>query len=157
MSLYLWIKLLHIVSATILFGTGLGIAYFMLKAYLSGNEDTMAITTRNVVLADWIFTTPAVAIQLASGLWLTRQIGISFDSVWFVLVAGLFVLVGACWIPVVRIQIRIRDVMADKGNEGECRRLMKSWMILGAIAFACVLALFYLMVFKVGIGQPVFS
>ncbi len=157
MSLYLWIKLLHIVSATILFGTGLGIAYFMLKAYLSGNKDTMAITTKNVVLADWIFTSPAVAIQLASGLWLTWQIGISFDSVWFVLVAGLFVLVGACWVPVVWIQIRIRDAMADEGNEGECRRLMQGWMTLGAIAFACVLALFFLMVFKVGIDQPVFS
>ena len=64
MTLYLWIKLLHILSATVLFGTGMGTAFFMLKAYLSANDEAMAVTTRSVVMADWIFTTPAVVMQL---------------------------------------------------------------------------------------------
>jgi uncharacterized membrane protein len=157
MSPYLWIKLVHIISATILFGTGLGIAFFMLKAYLSGNQDTMVVTTRNVVLADWIFTTPAVVIQFASGLWLTQQIGIPFDSVWFVLVVSLFVLVGGCWVPVVWIQLRIRDIVASNVDVIDCRRLMSVWMVLGAVAFSGVLLLFFLMVFRVGVDQPVFS
>lgn len=157
MSPYLWIKLVHIISATILFGTGLGIAFFMLKAYLSGNQDTMVVITRNVVLADWIFTTPAVVIQLASGLWLTQKIGTPFDSVWFVSVISLFVLVGGCWIPVVWIQIKIRDVVASDGDKLDCRRLMSIWMVLGAVAFSGVLLLFFLMVFRVGIDQSVFS
>ena len=157
MSPYLWIKLVHIISATILFGTGLGIAFFMLKAYLSGNQDTMVTTTQNVVLADWIFTTPAVVIQVASGLWLTQKIGIPFNSVWFVSVISLFCLVGGCWIPVVRIQMRIRDIVASGRGGVDCRRLMLTWMVLGAVAFSGVLLLFFLMVSRVGIDRLIFS
>ena len=112
MNSYLWIKLLHILSATVLFGTGMGTAFMMLRAYLSKNDDAMAVTSRNVVMADWLFTTPAVVVQLATGLWLMGKLGIAFDSAWFVAVISLFVLVGACWIPVVWIPIRIRDLIA---------------------------------------------
>jgi uncharacterized membrane protein len=79
MDLYSWIKLLHILSSTLMFATGLGAAFFMLRAYLSGNTEAMKITTRNAVLADWLFTTPSVVVQLATGLWLTWQLGIPFD------------------------------------------------------------------------------
>ena len=96
MNLYSWIKLLHVLSATLILGTGLGTAYFMLKAYLSGNREAFAVTTRSVVSADWIFTTPAILVQLASGLWLTWRLGIPFGSVWFVAVLSLFVFVGLC-------------------------------------------------------------
>jgi uncharacterized membrane protein len=60
MTLYLWIKLIHILGATVLFGTGIGTAFFMFKAYLSKNDEAMAVTTQNVVVADWLFTTPAI-------------------------------------------------------------------------------------------------
>lgn len=151
MNAYLWIKLVHIVGATVLFGTGLGIAFFMLKAFLSGNREALAVTARNVVLADWIFTAPAVVIQLLSGVWLTRQIGIPFDSAWFVAVVGLFILVGACWIPVVWIQIRVRKIVSDGGSSVDIQRLMSVWIGLGAVAFAGVLLLLFLMVSRVGI------
>jgi len=150
MNAYLWVKLIHIIGATVLFGTGLGIAFFMLKAFLSGNREALAITSRNVVLADWIFTTPAVVIQLVSGVWLTQQIGIPFDSAWFIAVASLFVLVGACWIPVVWIQIRIRKIVSDGGSGVDIRRLMSIWTGLGVIAFTGVLLLLFLMVSRVG-------
>ena len=68
MSAYYWIKLLHILSATILFGTGIGTAFFMYKAFKSQNREAIRITTQNVVLADWLFTTPAVVIQLPTGV-----------------------------------------------------------------------------------------
>ena len=151
MNAYLWIKLVHIVGATVLFGTGLGVAFFMLKAFLSGNREALAVTTRNVVLADWIFTAPAVVVQLISGLWLTRQIGIPFDSAWFVAVTSLFVLVGACWIPVVWIQIRIRKIVSEGDGRAEVQRLMTVWIGLGAVAFAGVLLLLFLMVSRVGV------
>ncbi len=151
MTIYLWIKLLHILSATVLFGTGMGTAFFMLRTYLSKNEAAMAITTRNVVMADWLFTTPAVVIQLVSGLWLTSKLGIAFDSAWFVTVIGLFVFVGACWTPVVWIQIRVRDLIDSNAERGEYRNLMRVWMVLGALAFSSVVLLFYLMVSKTGV------
>jgi uncharacterized membrane protein len=150
MTGYLWIKLLHILSATVLFGTGIGTAFFMLKAYLSKNEQAIAVTTHHVVMADWLFTAPAVVIQLASGLWLTSRLGIPFDSVWFVTVISLFIFVGACWIPVVWIQIRIRDLLAGGASRDDYRMLMRVWAALGLPAFGSVLMLFYLMVAKTG-------
>lgn len=150
MTSYLWIKLLHILSATVLFGTGIGTAFFMLRAHLSNNEEAMVVTTRNVVMADWLFTTPAVVIQLLSGLWLTDKLGIAFDSVWFVTVISLFVFVGACWIPVVRIQLRIRDLIAAGAGRESYRKLMRTWIVLGVLAFSSVIILFYLMVSKTG-------
>ncbi len=68
MNLYLSVKLLHIISAALLFGTGLGTAFFMLRAYKSENAEAMKITTKNVVLADWFFTTPAVVMQIVTGI-----------------------------------------------------------------------------------------
>ncbi len=155
MNLYLWIKLLHILSATVLLGTGMGTAFFMLRAYRSGSEEVMKVTTANVVLADWIFTTPAVVIQLATGLWLSLQLGIPWGSAWFVAVMSLFVLVGACWLPVVWIQIRIRKMIAAGVQRNAYRSLMRVWMALGVPAFASVLLLFFLMVSKTGVSRMV--
>lgn len=150
MNSYLWIKLLHILSATVLFGTGMGTAFFMLRAYLSKSDEALAVTTRNVVLADWLFTTPAIIVQFASGLWLTSRLGIAFDSVWFVAVVSLFVFVGVCWIPVVWIQLRIRDLVAAGAGRRSYRKLMQTWIVLGVLAFSSVIILFYLMVSKTG-------
>ena len=150
MTLHLWIKLLHILSATVLFGTGMGTAFFMLKAYLSKNDEAMAVTTRNVVMADWLFTTPAIVVQLATGLWLTDKLNISFNSAWFIAVICLYVFVGFCWIPVVWIQIRIRDQIASGASRGDYKKLMRAWIALGVPAFTNVLILFYLMVSKIG-------
>jgi uncharacterized membrane protein len=151
MTPYLWIKLLHILSSTVLFGTGMGIAFFMLKAYLSNNDEAMAVTTRHVVVADWFFTAPAVLIQLVTGLWLTSKLNISFSSTWFLAVIGLYILVGACWIPVVWIQMRVRDLIAGGAKRDEYKKLMRTWAALGLPAFSGVLVLFYLMVSKKGI------
>ncbi len=150
MTSYLWIKLLHILSSTVLFGTGMGIAFFMLKAYLSKNDEAMAVTTRHVVVADWLFTAPAVVIQLVTGLWLTSKLNISFGSTWFIAVIGLYILVGICWIPVVWIQMRVRDLIASGANRDEYRTLMRVWAALGFPAFGGVLVLFFLMVSRYG-------
>lgn len=150
MTLHLWIKLVHVLSATILFGTGLGIAFFMFRAYRSRNEAAFMTTARNVVIADWVFTTPAVIVQLATGLWLTAKLNIAWDSAWFVAVISLYAVAGACWIPVVRIQMRICDQLdAGKGRES-CVHLMRAWVTLGVPAFTSVLVIFFLMISKLG-------
>jgi uncharacterized membrane protein len=150
MSTYLWIKLVHILSATVLFGTGLGTAFFMVKAYLSENDEAMRITTKAVVQADWIFTTPAVVIQFFTGVWLTTHLNIAFDSAWFLAVVSLYALVGACWIPVVAIQIRIRNLIAAGQRRASYEKLMRYWLALGVPAFASVIVIFFLMVSKLG-------
>ena len=151
MNLYLWLKLVHIISATVVFGTGIGIAFFMLRAAVSGNEQAMRVTVKNVVLADWIFTTPAVIVQFVTGIWLTLMLNIPMTSLWFVSVIALFLLVGACWLPVVRIQIKIRDALEDE-PPGDYQQLMKTWFVLGVLAFLAILVIFYLMVTKAGMN-----
>lgn len=149
---YLAIKLAHILSSTILFGTGIGTAFFMLRAYHGGDRDAACGTAETVVMADWLFTMPAVVTQLVTGLWLTHKLGIAWQSMWFVTVLGLFVFVGACWLPVVWIQIRVRDILRSGAQLSECRHLMAAWTTLGAFAFSAVVVIFILMVYKPWLG-----
>lgn len=157
MDLYLSVKLIHIVSASLLFGTGLGTAFFMLRAYRSENAEAMRITTNNVVLADWLFTTPAVFMQIVTGLWLTQRLGIPFTSVWFIMVIALFFLVGACWLPVVWIQIKVKNIIREGRPFADCKRLMAAWIALGIPAFVSVLVLFALMVYRPWIDRLLFA
>lgn len=156
MTLYFAIKLVHIVSATLLFGTGLGTAFFMWSAYRSGNLQALRVTNRHVVIADWLFTAPAVVVQLVSGLWLVSFLRIPLGSAWFVSVSGLFVLIGLCWLPVVWIQVRLSKLIAENAvtdlSPGY-RRLMAIWVGLGIPAFLSMLVLFGLMVFKPGVSR----
>lgn len=153
MNEYLLLKLIHILSSTILFGTGLGTAFFMWRADHSGDIRAIAIVSRNVVLADWLFTTPAVLIQPLTGFWLMYLLGIPLDSTWIAISLVLYVLIGFCWIPVVFIQMRVARLAGELNEQGmppnaEFRRLMRWWYGLGWPAFISVIAIFWLMVFK---------
>ena len=150
---YLVVKWLHILSSTLLFGTGLGIAFFMWMAHRRGDVRVIAGVARLVVIADAMFTAPAVLIQLTTGLWLAHRSGLSLQLHWIALALVLFVLVGACWLPVVWMQIRIRDLAMEAVARSEplpqrYYTLMRAWFILGWPAFLGVLAIFWLMVVK---------
>jgi len=149
---YFVAKLIHILAAVVVTGTGVGIAFFMFMANRSNNPQAIYITTQLVVLGDWLFTTPAVIVQVASGLYLMHILGYSFSSDWFYAVAGLFTLIGLCWLPVLKIQYRLRVLAAEsaKRNQisGEFKSLMRVWTLLGLPAFAAILVIFWLMVFK---------
>ena len=148
MELHFGIKLVHVLSATLLFGTGLGIAFFMLMAYRSNDAQVLRKTAETVVIADWLFTTPAVILQIVTGLWLTHRLGIPYESIWFLAVMGWFILVGICWLPVVWIQIRVRDLLRSGSTIDNCRPLMRIWIALGIPAFLSVIVIFGLMVYK---------
>lgn len=152
MDSYLVLRLLHIVSAIVLVGTGFGIAFFMFMVSRSGNVQAIAVTARHVVLADWLFTTPAIIIQFISGILLMIRLEYSFTSSWFLAVMVLFVLIGACWIPVVFIQYRLRAMAQSRIAINEIspafRRLMRLWTVLGTAAFAMILMIIWLMVFR---------
>ena len=153
MDEYLTLKLIHILSSTFLFGTGLGTAFYMWRADVSGNIQTIAVVSRNVVLADWLFTTPAIIIQPLTGFWLMYLLGLPLNSTWIWSSLILYILVGCCWIPVVFIQIRVSRLAAslyeqDLPPNGEFHRLMRWWYGLGWPAFISVIVIFWLMVFK---------
>ena len=106
---YLIAKVLHILSSTILFGTGIGTAFQMVWAMRTGKVETIHSVASGVVVADWVFTTPAGIIQPLTGLWLITLAGYSLSEPWLVATYALYALAFACWAPVVRLQIRIRD------------------------------------------------
>jgi uncharacterized membrane protein len=148
-----WLKLVHILSATLLFGTGLGTAFFMWRADKAGDVAAIAVTARHVVLADLLFTTPAVIVQPVTGLWLAYERGYDFTEGWLYAAIALYIVTGACWLPVVWLQARMRDMAEAARQSGEAlparyHRYMRLWFILGWPAFAAVLAIFVLMLFR---------
>jgi uncharacterized membrane protein len=153
MEHYAWLKLVHILSSTLLFGTGLGTAFYMWRAHRSGDSAFMAKVARNVVVADWAFTLPAVIVQPVTGFAMAHVAGFPVISTWIAASLGLYALVGACWLPVVGIQIRVARLTARAASGGgpvppEVHRLMAWWYALGWPAFLGVIAIFALMVFK---------
>lgn len=149
MDSYLILKLLHIVAAVVVAGTGSGIAFFMWMAHRSGNWQALRITTRHVVLADWLFTAPAVLLQAVTGILLVQKLGWSLSSPWFTWVISLYVFIAACWLPVVVIQYRLRAICQQEQQQwDELSRLMRTWTLLGVCAFTAIGVIFWLMVFK---------
>jgi len=148
------LKLVHLLGASVLFGTGLGIAFFMFMAHRTGHAGVIAVTLRFVVIADFVFTATSVVVQPLSGFALAQAIGISpLDEFWIVLSLILYVVVGLCWLPVVFIQIRMRNLAQDaavntKPLPDAYRRLFRIWFVLGWPAFAGVIAIFALMIWQ---------
>jgi len=151
--LYLSLKTIHILSATVLFGTGAGSAYYMLRAHLSGNVQAIAVTTRHVVVADWLFTTTSAIVQVITGIWMAWLVGWPLTQKWIIISFGLYFLAGACWLPVVWLQYRLRD-MAEEALANDSPlpplyyRYMRIWFWLGWPAFISLVIVFFLMVFK---------
>lgn len=152
MEYYLTLKLIHILAAVVVTGTGAGIAFFMFMANRSNNPQAIYITAKHVILGDWIFTTPAVITQIITGVYLMNMQGYSFSALWFYWVMGLFAFIGVCWIPVLRIQYKLRELAKISVDSNqvtpEFKSLMKTWTLLGIPAFTAILAIFWLMVFK---------
>lgn len=152
-DVYLLVKVVHILSSTVLFGTGLGTAFFMWQSNRSSDIAAIAVTARHVVIADWLFTMPAMIAQPVTGLWLAFDGGYRLTEGWLVLSVALFVLAGACWLPVVWLQIRMRNLAAAARVAGESlpplfHRHMRIWFALGWPAFFAILVIFFLMVLK---------
>ncbi len=153
MTAFVLLKLVHVIGACVLFGTGLGIAFFMLMAHRTADPATVAVTARIVVIADTLFTTTAVILQPLTGAALAAVMGYSLREPWIVASFLLYVVVGACWLPVVWIQIRMRNLAVAARDKGaplppQYHRLFRYWFALGWPAFAGVVAIFLLMVAK---------
>lgn len=155
MNSYLVVKYVHVLSAAVLLGTGIGIAYFLLTAHLSRNIEALRVVARYVILADWIFTATAVVVQPVSGVLLMMDRGWSFTSHWFIATTILYVAVGACWIPVVVLQYRMARLLREAKNHAalgaDYYRAFRLWVTLGVPAFVMVLALYAVMIFKPGL------
>lgn len=150
---YVAVKWLHILSSTLLFGTGIGSAYYMFCASLNREPRSAFFVVRQVVIADWIFTAPAIVFQPLSGFYLVYLAGIPLNSAWIVWSTVLYVVAGLCWLPVVWIQIRMRELAraalsANAELPPQYWRYFRLWVLLGIPAFLALVVVFYLMVAK---------
>jgi uncharacterized membrane protein len=151
---YLVAKWLHILSSTILFGAGVGSAFHLFAASRRGGLPAIAAAARTVVLADWLFTLPTAVFQPASGLWLLHLMQVPLSTPWVAWSLALYALAIGCWLPVVVIQLRLRDIAAQALQAGEPQAppaywtLWRWWTGLGFAAFFAFLAIFWLMVAK---------
>ncbi len=149
---FLTLKLIHILSAIILFGVGLGTVFYKIMADRSGDVAAIAVTGRHVVLADWWFTTPTVIIQPLTGLLLAEQLSLPLSEDWLRQTLLLYLAAGLCWLPVVYLQIRMRDIAVESFRQERplpprYRRYALIWLWLGVPAFFAMLTITSLMVF----------
>jgi uncharacterized membrane protein len=150
---YLILKWVHIVSSTLLFGTGLGSAFYMFFASRTRDPRVIAVVVKYVVIADWLFTTPTVILQPVSGFLLAHQGGLSLRAPWLAVSIALFLLAGAAWLPVVWMQMRMRDMAVQSAASGSALperywRFLRYWVALGVVAFVALVIVFFLMVVK---------
>lgn len=159
MDLVLVLRWLHVLGATVLLGTGAGIAFFMLMAVRTRRADLIAHVADTVVVADLVFTATAVVAQPVTGALLAHAAGWRLTEGWIVLSLGLYVLTGLCWLPVVWIQLRLRDLAREAAGRGEdlpprFDRLYRLWFVLGFPAFASVLTIIWLMLARPALPMP---
>jgi uncharacterized membrane protein len=154
---YLFMKYLHVVSSTLLFGTGIGSAFYLLATTLSLDVRAAAVVTRMVVRADWLFTATTAVLQPATGFWMVHRLGLPLSTPWLKASIVCYVLAIACWLPVVWLQMRLRDLAAEAARGGTVLssrywQVFRWWVALGVPAFFLFLALFWLMIAKPTLG-----
>lgn len=147
------VRVAHVLGATVLFGTGAGIAFFMVLARKTEEPALIAHVAGTVVIADTVFTATAAAFQPITGYLLAKSIGWSLTEGWVFLSLFLYIFVGIFWLPVVWIQIKLRDiarVAAISATElpPEWFRLYRIWFACGFPAFFAMVAIFWLMLTK---------
>jgi uncharacterized membrane protein len=150
---YIILKWVHVLSATILFGTGIGSAFYVFAANREKNIAGIHFATAHVVIADWLFIAPAVVIQFVTGVWLLYLTGYSLSDGWVLWGVALYFFVGICWLPAVWMQIKMRDMAKAALETGGSLpdyywRLDRWWIAAGSLAFPAVVVIFYLMVAK---------
>jgi uncharacterized membrane protein len=149
---YIALKFLHVIGATVLLGTGAGIAFFMLMAHRDGRPAVVAAVARIVVIGDFLFTATAVVAQPVTGVLLAYLVGYSLLDGWIVLSILLYIFTGAFWLPVIWMQMRMRDLAAAAAaKQGAALppgyyRLFWTWFAFGFPAFSAVLGIYWLMI-----------
>ena len=151
MTEYYLLKFLHVIGATVLLGTGAGIAFFMLLADRTGDTKVIAGVARIVVIADFVFTATAVILQPITGVLLARTVGYDLAEGWIVASIALYIFTGLFWLPVVWMQSRMRNLAVEAAAAGsnlpaQYHRLFRFWFAFGFPAFAAVLMIFWLMI-----------
>lgn len=149
----LFVKYLHVLSSTLVFGTGIGTAFYIFFCARTRDAAVVAAVMRYAVIADWLFTATTVVLQPLTGFYLAYLMGLPLGTAWIAWSVALYVVAVLCWLPVVRLQIRMRDLAAQAAAAraplpDRFWALRRVWFALGVPALIAFLAIFYLMVAK---------
>jgi uncharacterized membrane protein len=155
MTVYFLVKYLHVIGAIVILGTGAGIAFFMLMAHRSGDAAFIARTAATVVIADMLFTLAAVILQPVTGGLLMMLSSTSFAERWLATSLVLYALAGLFWIPVIFMQIEMRDLASAAAATGQPLppryfSLFRRWVWFGIPGFGSVMIILWLMIAKPG-------
>ena len=158
MTLYFLVKYLHVLGAIVILGTGTGIAFFMLMAHRSGDAAFIARTAAIVVIADMLFTLTAVVLQPVTGGVLMMLSATALAERWLVASLGLYAVAGLFWIPVIFMQIEMRDLARRGGGAGQPLppryfALFRRWFVFGIPGFGSVMIILWLMIAKPILGE----
>jgi uncharacterized membrane protein len=153
MTLYFLVKYLHVLGAIVILGTGTGIAFFMLMAHRTANAEFIARTASVVVIADAIFTLSAVILQPVTGGLLMMLSSTSITERWILASLALYAVAGLFWIPVVFMQIEMRDLARKAADQQAALPdryfvLFRRWFAFGFPGFGATMAILWLMIAK---------
>lgn len=153
MNEVLIVKWLHVLSSTLLFGTGIGTAFYLFFVSRTRDTHAVAVVSKYVVIADWFFTATTIVFQPVSGFWLARLMGYPLTSRWILWSTALFLLAALCWLPVVWLQVRMRNLAQAAARDAAPLpaaywRCFRWWTALGIPALFAFLAIYWLMVAK---------
>ena len=153
MTLYFLVKYLHVLGAIVILGTGTGIAFFMLMAHRSGDPAFIARTATTVVIADMLFTLTAVLLQPVTGGLLMALSATTLAERWLVISLGLYAIAGLFWLPVIFMQIQMRNlarIAAAQQQRLPLRYfvLFRRWFVFGVPGFGSVMIILWLMIAK---------
>lgn len=147
------IRFAHVIGACVLIGTGAGIAFFMVMAHRSKDAASIAHTATTVVIADTVFTAVAAVLQPITGTALAWGLGWSLAEGWIAWSLVLYVVIGVFWLPVVYIQILMRDearasARSQSALSARYHKLYRIWFACGVPAFLAISVLLWLMLMK---------
>jgi uncharacterized membrane protein len=151
MTPYVLVKFLHVLGAIVILGTGTGIAFFMLMAHRTNDVAFIARTASVVVIADVIFTLSAVLLQPVTGGLLMMLSATPITERWLLVSLALYAVAGLFWIPVVFMQIEMRDLARKATDQRSALPqryfiLFRRWFVFGVPGFGATMLILWLMI-----------
>ncbi|WP_246666929.1 DUF2269 family protein [Bradyrhizobium guangdongense] len=153
--IYPALKLIHLVSATILFGGGIFAALLGTIVFGSRKAKLIAEVGPHIVKVESYLTVLSALAQIVTGLWLASLAGFPVLAGWLGWAFLLFCVAGLCWILGVWLQHRMVD-LSRKAVETHSelpdayQKHFRNWTLLGLPSTTAMIGIFYFMVFKPG-------
>lgn len=133
------VELVHVLSATVPFGTGLGPALLLWRTARSCSPASLEAVTATVLAVDRPCIAPGGVVQLVTAGWLVEARGYSLTDAWTLASVGLYAPAGVARPWGVLLERRIRSLPRSGGGRPDpVLGHFRGWVTLGVVAFAAV-------------------